>query len=218
MSIERDKNVDVTNSFPTEVDFCGIVDIGKAISDRQHVNRSLSEIDVTDNPIYVSCKIGNPNILTAYFVINDRLDSTNFEVINEHEIYSQFVHIRLKAQLPFICELTQESVRESVQNLRNLFTSGRMAFSFPRTNIYLMGNDNEGGIIGLTGNPSVNELCDEQSDSNEVRRRKTNSLDVVVIRVNMFKRVTTTDGNSNFTKQHGPIFILDKRKFKQYLF
>lgn len=134
--------------------------------------------------------------------------------MNEQEIYSQFVHIRLKAQLPFICELTQDSVKDMAHTMRKLFSSGRMAFNFPKTNIYLMGNDNESGIIGLTGNPNMNELCDESSDSNEgviVRKKKTNSLEMVVISVNMFKRVTV-EGTSSFTKQHGPIFILDKRE------
>lgn len=214
MSIEKDKNVEIAQSFPTEIDLCGVIDIGKGFFEGQHISRSFEDIDVTDNPIYASCQIGDPNSLTAYFVINDRLHSTSFEVISEQEIYTQFVHIRLKAQLPFICELTQESVKDTVKNLKKLFTSGRMAFSFPRTTIYLMGNNNEDGIIGLTGNPSVNELCDEQSDSNEVaRKKKNNSPEIVVISVNMFKRVTA-DANSSFTKQHGPIFILDKRKFK----
>lgn len=214
LSLEDENNIDLTYSFPTEVDFCGIVNIHQGgASKKPQINKKLKDVDVTDNPIYLDCKIGNANEIVANFVVNERLQAITFEEISEHEIYSQFVHVRLRARLPFVCELTQESVRDTTLALRKLLTSGIMAFTFPKTNIYLMGNDNENSIIGLAGDPTVAELCDQSTELNEgcARKKKSQNCEMTVIDVDMFKRMTV-EGQSVFTKEHAPIFVLDKRK------
>lgn len=169
---------------------------------------------MTDNPIYLTCKLDKTNAVAASFVKNNVLEEAPFVVLSKDEVHSQFVYVRLKAEIPFMCELTSHSVKETVLNLRKLFTSGVMAFSLSNTNVYLLASDNENGIIGLTGDHTIGELSNGSVDSNEGigRKRKLDMLDeIVVTEVNMFKKMTL-EGPSAFTKPHGPIFILDKRK------
>lgn len=197
------------------MDMCGVFDIGTEIINETELIRRLADIDVTDNPIYLSCKLGKGNKVIASFVKNNVLEEAPFTELSRQEVNSQFVNVRLKAEIPFMCELTVDSVKETVANLRKLFTSGIMAFSLSQTNVYLLASDNENGVIGLTGDHTVGELSNGSIDSNEGIGRKK-KLDVfeelIVIEVNMFKKMTL-EGPSAFTKPHGPIFILDKRKY-----
>lgn len=214
LSIDDENSLDVTHCFPTEIDLCGLVDVYQTQPcSAGRINKTLQYVDVTDNPIYISCKIGSPNEFVPHFVLNERLQSTTYEEISEQEIYSQFVHIRLKANIPLVCELTAESVKDAVQGLRKLLSSGLMVFMFPKTNVCLMGNDNENGLIGLAGDPIIADLCNQSSELNEgcYRKKKSYGVEMVVHCVSMLKRVTT-EGQSLFTKPHGPIFVLDKRK------
>lgn len=193
---------------PTEIDLCGVFDVGSEIINETELIRRLADIDVTDNPIYLNCKLDKLNKITASFVKNNVLEEAPFIQLSKNEIRSQFVHVRLIAEIPFMCELTSESVRETVASLRKLFTSGVMAFTLAQTNVYLLASDNENGIIGLSGDHTIGELCNGSIDSNEGVTRKAN--EAVVMEVNMFKKMTL-EGPSVFTKPHGPIFILDKR-------
>lgn len=214
LSIDIENAPDITNSFPTEMDMCGVFDIDTEIINETELIRRLADIDVTDNPIYLNCKLGKTNKVIASFVKNNVLEEAPFTELTKEEIHSQFVYVRLKAEIPFMCELTADSVRETVANLRKLFTSGVMAFTLSQTNVYLLASDNENGIIGLTGDHTIGELSNVSIESNEGigRKRKLDVIDeMAVIEVNMFKKVTI-EGPSAFTKPHGPIFILDKRK------
>lgn len=214
LSIDTEDSVDITNFFPTEVDLCGVFDIGTDIINETELIRRLADIDVTDNPIYLSCRLAKTNKILASFVKNNVLEETKFTEVSKDIVHSQFVHVRLKAEIPFICELTENSMKEAIANLRKLFTSGVMAFSLSETNVYLLANDNENGIIGLTVDHTVGELSNTSTESNEgTGRKKKSDLsdEMAIIEVGMFKRITL-EGPSSFTKPHGPIFILDKRK------
>lgn len=202
------------------MDLCGVFDIGTEIINETELIRRLADIDVTDNPIYLSCKLGKGNKVIASFVKNNVLEEAPYTQLPTEEIHSQFVNVRLKAEIPFMCELTADSVKDTVANLRKLFTSGVMAFTLSQTNVYLLASDNENGIIGLTGDHTIGELSNGSVESNEGvgRKRKLDVLDEMpVIEVNMFKKMTL-EGPSAFTKPHGPIFILDKRKYAKFNF
>lgn len=217
LSINVENAQDVTNSFPTEVDMCGMFDIDvDSLSETELIKR-LSDIDVTDNPVYLSRKLSNK--IVASFVKNNTLEETSYSELSKDEVQSQFIYMRLKAEYPFMCELTSDSIKETVVTLRKLFTSGVMAFTLAQTNVYLLASDNENGIVGLSGDHTIGELSNESLESNEGidRKKKLNAAaGAVVMEVDMFKKMTL-EGPSVFTKPHGPIFILDKRELSSYL-
>lgn len=165
---------------------------------------------MTDNPVYLNCKLDKLNKITASFVKNNILEEAPLSELSQEQVRSQFVHVRLKAELPFMCELTADSVKDAVVNMRKLVTSGVMAFTLAQTNVYLLASDNENGIIGVSGDHTIGELCNGSFESNEGVGRKTKLDEMVVTEVNMFKKMTL-EGPSVFTKAHGPIFILDRR-------
>jgi len=214
--IHDNQKSEIIHGFPTEIDMYGILEVGEGIIKEDEVKQLIRDVDVTDTPLYLSCKIEKSgNEVQAYFNVNNRLEETTFEIISEHDIYSQFVHIRLMTQLPLVCGTTVESIRESFLSLRKQLVHGQVVFSFPKTNIYMMGNDNENALIGVTGDPTVGEICKESTIVVEGctpshKKKKGRSLEVSVLRVIMFKKVTREPTLDN-VKIHAPVVHIDKK-------
>lgn len=213
LNIEQEENVDVHNYFPAEIDMCGVLEVTEGTTNETQINKSLRDVFVTDNPIFMAIRISEVNEIQASYMVNDRFEKIPFETVNQDDLNSEFLHMRLKVTLPLISELNQECIKEALVNLRKLLSSGYMAFVFEKKNIYLLGNDHEGGIVGITGDPTVGELCDVSSESNEgcTKKKKQESVAMDILGVNMLKR-TTVEGSGSLTKPHGPVFLLDKRK------
>lgn len=213
---------DIINGFPTEIDMYGVIQVGNEIMDAEKVKQIMNEVDVTDTPLYMSCKIGiRSNVIEAYFNINNRLEPTNFEIIAETDIYSQFVHIRLMTQLPFTSAITTDSIKENFLNLRKQLLNGQTVFNFPKTTIYIMGNECENGLVGLSGDPTVREICKESSDVIEGcipndRKKKGPTVDMDVLRIIMLKKVTREYGLDN-SKAHAPVLHIDKHPYKSLM-
>ncbi|RZC36766.1 ufm1-specific protease 2 [Asbolus verrucosus] len=203
---------DLVNSFPAEIYLCGIIIIGDGNYDEQTIKSSLNEVYVTDNPVFINYKLETEEITTHFFV-NGQLEKTNFAVISEQEILSQFLHIHLKADVPLTCEFSANAIKESFTNLRKIVASGVMSFGFKKSNLYLLGSDNDNGVVGITGNPSIGELCDESNEPSEggARRKKIQNYDLDVMKVNMLKKVTKENGVVG-GKEHAPLCVLDKSK------
>jgi len=117
-------------------------------------------------------------------------------------------------QLPLICGLTTDSIKDSFSALRKQLVHGQVVFSFPKTNIYMMGNDNENALIGVAGDPTVGEICKESTGISEGctpshKKKKGRSLEVNVLRVIMFKKVTRESLEQ--VKIHAPVVHIDKK-------
>jgi hypothetical protein len=201
------------NSFPAEIYLCGVIKIGDGQYDEQSIKESLNEVYVTDNPVFINYNVETDQI-TASFHINGQLETTKFTPINEQEILSQFLHVRLRGDVPLTCEFAANSVKESFTNLRKTIASGVMTFGFNKSSVYLLGGDSESGVVGVTGNPSIGELCDESNEPSEggARKKRVQNYEVDVMRVNMLKKMTKENGLVG-GKEHAPLCVLDKSKY-----
>lgn len=183
--LHDEEKSDIIHGFPTEVDVYGVVNITHGEIEEERIKEVLSNVDVTDTPLYMSCKITRyRNNIETYFNVNNRLEKTTFEIVSDNKIYSQFVHIRVMTQLPFISGISAECLKDSFTTLRKQLVNGQVVFNFPKTNIYLMGNDYENGLIGLSGDPTVGEICKESTDISEgcslnYKKRRGENMEMV---------------------------------------
>lgn len=202
------------NSLPAEVYLCGVIQKGAGNYDEQAVKNRLSEVYVTDNPVFICYQ--SDTKFAASFYINGRLENTKFDPISEQEILSQFLYLRLKANVPLTCELVTNSIKESFTNLRKIIASGVMTFSFNKNNVYLLGNDSD-GVVGVAGNPTIGELTDETNEQSEGgRKKKVHNYEIDVMEVNMLKRTTGENGTVG-VHEHAPLCVLDKSKLKIFV-
>lgn len=88
------------------------------------------------------------------FYFNFRLIS----ILNEN-IFRNFIHVRLLAQVPFTCSLKPPNIEDSFLHLRKTLACGEVGFTFPDTNIYLMGGKIENNLLGLSSKHTVGQLC-----------------------------------------------------------
>lgn len=96
--MDIEDGINLVYSFPAEVDFCGVFQIGDGIIDHKKIREYLHEVDVTDNPIFISCELGSQNKISVNVVTNDQIEKTNFITVSEQDIYSQYVHIHLRGK------------------------------------------------------------------------------------------------------------------------
>lgn len=85
----------IQNKFPTEVDLCGLIKFGKCSDVEAHLSQIISDVDVTDNPILLTCDSGCEN-LKAFFFKNGKLEEAQYEVLSEEELQKNFTFVRLR--------------------------------------------------------------------------------------------------------------------------
>ena len=76
------------------------------------------DVDVTDNPILLHCKLGTTVDLKASLFVHGQLENIPFEVINEEHIWQEFIHTRLECNLDVVTNDDEKSFKISMQNLR----------------------------------------------------------------------------------------------------
>ncbi|XP_044256013.1 ufm1-specific protease 2 [Tribolium madens] len=198
------------NSLPAEIYLCGVLQSGSGIFDEQLIKNSLAEVYVTDNPVFIYYN-STTNKITSSFYINDQLETIKFTTISEQEILSQFLYLRLKANVPLTCELVTNSLKDSFTSLRKNVASGVMTFGFGK-NIYLAGTDSD-GVVGVTQNVSIGELFETNEPSEGgARKKKVQNYEVDVMGVDMLK--TMTKENGFMDREHAPLCVLDKKQCK----
>lgn len=87
----------IQNQFPTEIDLCGLIKFGCSDA-AAHLQEIFADVDVTDNPILLTCDAGCEN-LKAFFCKNGKLEAAEFEVMPEEELYRSFSFVRLRFDL-----------------------------------------------------------------------------------------------------------------------
>lgn len=88
----------------------------------------LQDVDVTDNPLFLSCKVGEGNKLVASFIVHGKTEETNYEILTEEDISQQFIIVRLQTRLPFMCNFQTDLVKDASTSLRKQ-VSNYFAFS-----------------------------------------------------------------------------------------
>lgn len=220
--IEDNNSHDIVHSFPTEIDLCGVFKVDNEKLDDDEANNITEDILVTDNPVYLHKKLslsvaqdlshGHDLPIQAKFIVNGRLTRVEYTVVEEEEIYSEFIHIRLKTKMPLVCDLNQEAIVEAINQLSGEMCTNMVAFNVNKTSIYLLGN----GISsqsGVTGNSLIGEVYDGMKGTEiEAKKKKGSSRRLDILCVNMFKK-TTIDPFCEAVKKHAPIVHIDKRMF-----
>lgn len=121
----------------------------------------LQEVIVSDNPLLLESVYGNnSDSLKAYFYCNQKLVEIDYDILTESEICELFVHIRLKTQLPLICELSSESIFEAVNALQKKVISYIiLACTVTLSSECLSPNFRSQGRVKVNGNilPNQNE-------------------------------------------------------------
>lgn len=73
-------------------------------------------MDITDNPLVII--INKNKDMKAHFLVHDKFEETQYEVMPADELYKQFLHVRLNTILPLSCEATINGVKSIMQNKR----------------------------------------------------------------------------------------------------
>lgn len=85
----------IQNKFPTEIDLCGLIKFGTCSDVEAHLSEIIADVDVTDNPILLTCDSGCEN-LKAFFFKNGKLEEAQYEVFSEEELHKNFTFVRLR--------------------------------------------------------------------------------------------------------------------------
>ncbi|XP_060532447.1 ufm1-specific protease 2 [Cylas formicarius] len=212
LEVDVDNEPNFIYSFPAEVDLYGVFEVYSDHFHKEEIVARISRVDVTDNPIFISLKLGAINEVSFNLVSSNKIEHIQFIVTPEQEINTDFAHIRLKGEFCLNTCQDREKLSKDLQQLRKTVASGAIAFTFNSLNVILVANDNENGIIGLTGDPSFGEVCDEANIKNEgIQKKKknlNNNLEIVDMR--MLKKVTSSDPNSENTS-HSPVVAFNRR-------
>ncbi|CAG9762852.1 unnamed protein product [Ceutorhynchus assimilis] len=207
LHLENDEGLNLNYSFPAEIDYCGIFEAYSEPFDQQTILKKCNNVEVTDNPIFLSVRLTIQNDIQCNLICNNQIHSTNYTTVDKQEVYSKFVHARLRGEFQLNCEQTEESIRASFADLRKLIASGMMAFTIAKLNVILVTNDSEmNGIIGINDDPAFGDICQEANTEGPQRKTKTNQLDI--IDVSIMKKMSK-DGEA---KNHSPVVVLDKKK------
>lgn len=76
----------------------------------------FQDVDITDNPLVIL--MNESKELKAHFLVHDKFEETNYEVLSAEELWRQFLHVRLNTVLPLICEATINGVKNMMQTKR----------------------------------------------------------------------------------------------------
>ncbi|KAJ8922664.1 hypothetical protein NQ315_007696 [Exocentrus adspersus] len=216
LGLHVDNETDLFNSYPGEVYCCGVFQINDdGTFDEDRVLQSVHVVDVTDSPIFISCKLGAPNEIVVRIVSNDHIEELEYLTVSEQDIYSQFVHIRLKGEIPLKCEVSLESIQEAFQKVIKTVSSGEVVFTIPKTNVFLFGGANEDSTVGIDSERKVVDMLEESNETVEgiQKKKKTQSFKLDILDINILKRVTRNTEDSA-TNQHAPLCILEKKAAK----
>ncbi|XP_069680582.1 ufm1-specific protease 2 isoform X2 [Periplaneta americana] len=210
--------------FPTEVDLCGFVTFSDKYVTPEFLESLQQDVQITDNPLLLRYELGNPAGLKTQFCVHENLKDTSYEVVNESDLWSQFIYVRLQTKIPLTCELQTDALSEAMLLLRKKLAAGMVCFHFPKSSVYLMSSEAENGLSGLSGDPTVGELCSVSGDADcnqslsegcgKVKGKKKCSLkDIDVLSVEMLLK-STRDCNVEYPNKCAPVIQHVKRNYK----
>lgn len=108
----------IQNGFPAELDLCGLVKFGQCTDSEAHLNDILQDIDVTDNPVLLHCDLGTTVGLRASLFKHGQLEDIAFEVLEDQQLWNEFIYTRLRCKLEINCAEDETSMKTALQALR----------------------------------------------------------------------------------------------------
>ncbi|KAM3967989.1 UFM1 specific peptidase 2 [Aphomia sociella] len=187
---ENDKNTynQLLLNLPAEIELCGVVKFGEALSMESSLKDILQDVDITDNPLVII--INNRKDMKAHFLVHDKFEETKYEVLSNDELCKQFLHVRLNTVLPLSCEATFSGVKNIMQNKRKKIASGQVSFHIDGTPVYLFGEASDVGLTGINGEATIGELVDSIGPEQPSKKKKHNTNVVEIIPVNLVMKST----------------------------
>lgn len=201
---------DLEYCLPTEFDLYGLVSISDdQINHSEIIKKLHHDIDVTDNPIFLSFGVGKTDKITSYVLIHGQLQSRPYTVVSEQEIYENLMYVRLTGSFSITCNAERSCYDEAILELRNTATSGKLAFNIPKTPVYLLGNESE--TYGNTNSEPIiiGDVCKHSNDSG------IETATPYIINMTILKKVYK-DNVIGDKEQHAPICFVTKSKLSLY--
>ncbi|CAB3228369.1 unnamed protein product [Arctia plantaginis] len=187
---ENEKNTyrQLLLNLPAEVELCGVVKFGEALTIGTRMKEILQDVDITDNPLVMI--VNEKKEMKAHFLVHDKFEETKYEVLNSEDMWKQFVHVRLNTVLPLSCEATTSGVKNILQNKRKKIASGQVSFHLDGTSVYLFGVASDVGLTGTSSEATIGELIDSMNPEQATKKKKHNTNNVEIVPVNLVMKTT----------------------------
>lgn len=194
----------------------------------------LNDIDITDNPILITCDVGTLVGMKVSLFKHGQLQEIPYEIMEEDELYSDFLMGNLKCNLEIVCLETEASIHEAMQELRKRVASGSVAFAIPKTEIFLTSGNSGSRIHGIEKNSTIADLgayIQARDAGDDVVQKKNKKVvpgrtEHEIILINMLLKKTRDKTDENLNKSSGKItvdksesrFFPKNIKFNQLIF
>ncbi|XP_068627651.1 ufm1-specific protease 2 [Battus philenor] len=187
---ENEKNTynQLLLNLPAEIELCGLIKFSDSLTIENKTKEILQDVDITDNPLVII--ISKDKDMKAHFLVHDKFEETNYEVMEYDELWKQFLHVRLNTVLPFTCEATIAGVKNTLQNKRKKIASGQVSFHIDGSAVYLFGIASDVGVTGTSTEANIGELMDSMSPEQPSKKKKLNTQALDIIPVNLVMKTT----------------------------
>ncbi|XP_045533884.1 ufm1-specific protease 2 isoform X1 [Papilio machaon] len=187
---EKEKNTynQLLLNLPAEIELCGVIKFSDSLTIENKAKEILQDVDITDNPLVII--ISKEKNIKAHFLVHDKFEETSYEVMENDELWKQFLHVRLNTILPLTCEATIAGVKNTLQNKRKKIASGQVSFHIDGTAVYLFGIASDVGVTGTSTEANIGELIDSMSAEQPSKKKKINIHSLNIIPVNLVMKTT----------------------------
>ncbi|XP_051169272.1 ufm1-specific protease 2 [Leptopilina boulardi] len=204
-------NVNLQLSMPVEIDLLGVLFVDQC---EQKIPDAFQDIDVTDNPLILKYWTKESSV-QPFFYIHQKLETAgDFEIVSEDYVCQHFVYIRLLASLPLFAE--KENVVDTLQESRKKIASGKVAFYFPQSNVYLFGNDSESNLKESSAKEILNSVDSHENSKNQKNHKKSSSHIVNAVPVDMLLKLSNDKATDGAAK-HAPVIHQQTRRHFEFL-
>lgn len=109
----------IQDNFPSEIDLCGLIKFDQCSDAEAHLTEILDSVDVTDNPVLITCDAGCENFKTAVFKNNKLEEDVPYEIVSEEELAEILYYVRVRANFEIKLKWKDtDSIKQSLLNLR----------------------------------------------------------------------------------------------------
>lgn len=200
------------DNFPTELDLCGIFKFGDCSDTEAHMEEILTNVDITDNPILLQChkEDGDFEVKASQWK-NGKLETIEYEICSEEQLYRQFVMMRLLGYTEISTENNENSIKSSFLELRQKLAYGNVLFQLKNQKIFFDSTN----IIGMKNDTKIADLVDITKKRDEENRKKKekeiapNDFKIVNLDCLMKRSVDSEKGQTplNFTLEKDKVLI-----------
>ncbi|XP_055625171.1 probable Ufm1-specific protease 2 [Toxorhynchites rutilus septentrionalis] len=146
----------VQNNFPAEIDLCGLIKFGPCSDAEAHLSEILQDVDITDNPVLLNCDADGE--VKASLFKHGQLEAITYVVVNETDLFRDYMFLRLQCDLELVCEQNEKSISENTFRLRKKLASGNVAFGVTGTSVVLNGGSSGSQVLGIEAEDTMEAL------------------------------------------------------------